>query len=45
MIWKLRHWEITVAGWHLSRWCTGAPCYLTPNQRHPVSLRRCAHRG
>lgn len=38
MRWRWKHWEIRVGWWHLGRWCAGAPCFLTPNQPHPIRL-------
>jgi hypothetical protein len=35
-----KHWELNIGRWRLERWCLGTPCFLTPNQRHPITLRR-----
>lgn len=37
---SLRHWEIALGRWRLSRWCDSAPCYLTPDARHPIRAWR-----
>jgi hypothetical protein len=35
-----RHWELQVGRTLVVRWCSGSPCFLTPNARHSVTVVR-----
>lgn len=38
MIRDRRHWEFAWGRWRLARWCPGAPCHLTADRRHPITV-------